>query len=204
MIAPRIRLTLMAVATLALVGALIAVLATGPSRGNEAQGFEGALSPPGVPAANFTLHDQDGKVVRATDLRGTPVILTFMYSTCLNTCPVTAQQIKGALDLLGHDVPALAVAVDPPRDTPVNAKRFLLKQGLTGRMKFLLGSRSELQRVWRAYGIQPQGSGFEHSARVVLLDRKGVPEVAWPSDHLSPEGLAHDLRLLLSRPRSQS
>ena len=33
---------------------------------------------------------------------------------------------------------------------------FLLKQGMTGRMDFLLGTRQELQPVWRAFGIQPQ------------------------------------------------
>ena len=38
-------------------------------------------------------------------LRGRPVIVTFLYTTCEDTCPTQAQQVKGALDELGEDVP---------------------------------------------------------------------------------------------------
>jgi protein SCO1/2 len=123
-------------------------------------------------------------------------MLTFMYSTCRDTCPLLAQQIKGALDQVGKDVPTLAISVDPANDTELNARRFVNRQGLTKRMRFLLGGRAQLQPIWDAYGIQPQGKAFEHSAYVVLVDAKGVQRVGWPVDKLTPEGLAHDLRLL--------
>ncbi len=193
---PRLRLTVMAAGFLALIGLLIAVLVHDPASSTEEATFRGAVSPAGQPAASFVLRDQNGNLVRAAALRGSPVILTFLYTTCQDTCPVTAQQIRGALDQLDDDVPAFAVAVDPPRDTPLRAKRFLQRQSLTDRMSFLLGSRAELQRVWRAYGVQPQEEGLDHSARVVLLDADGRPVVAWPTEQLTPEGLAHDLRLL--------
>ena len=32
--------------------------------------------------------------------------MTFMYSTCKDTCPLTAQQIRGALDDLGTTCPS--------------------------------------------------------------------------------------------------
>ena len=57
-------------------------------------------------------------------LRGRPAVVTFLYTTCEDTCPIQAQTIRGALDQLGHDLPALAIAVDPPRDTPQRAKAF--------------------------------------------------------------------------------
>ena len=110
--------------------------------------------------------------------------------------PLTAQQIKGALDQLGKDVPTLAISVDPANDTQLNARRFVNKQGLTKRMRFLLGSRAQLAPIWDAYGIEPQAKGFNHTAYVVLIDRRGVQRVGWPVDKLRPEGLAHDLRLL--------
>jgi protein SCO1/2 len=123
-------------------------------------------------------------------------MLTFMYSTCRDTCPLTAEQMKGALDDLDRDVPALAVSVDPNRDTPLNARRFVNQHGLTGRMRFLLGTRAQLERVWRAYGIQPQLGGADHSSSVLLLDRRGIERVDWPTEKLTPEGLEHDLRRL--------
>ncbi len=74
-------------------------------------------------------------------LRGEPVIVTFLYTTCEDTCPTQAQQVKGALAELGEDVPAVAVAVDPPRDNPERARAFLSEQRMTGRMSFALGTR---------------------------------------------------------------
>jgi protein SCO1/2 len=192
----RARLALLLAATLALVAALAIVVFAGGGERSAGQGFEGSLRPKGIPPADFALRDQDGKVARLADYRGRPVILTFMYSTCRDTCPLTAQQIRLALDQLHADVPALAVSVDPANDTPLNAKRFLARQSLTGRMRFLLGDRAQLAPIWKSYFIQPQGKGFDHSAYVLLIDRRGVQRVGWPVDQLRPEGLAHDLRLL--------
>jgi protein SCO1/2 len=192
----RARLALLLAATLVLVAALATVLFTGTGHRSDAPGFEGALRPPGIPPADFALRDQDGRTVRLADYRGRPVILTFMYSTCRDTCPLTAQQIRIALDDLGTDVPTLAISVDPVNDTRLNARRFLVRQSLRGRMRFLLGSRAQLAPIWKAYGIRPQGNGFDHSAYVLLIDRRGVQRVGWPVSELRPEGLAHDLRLL--------
>ena len=73
-------------------------------------------------------------------LRGRPAIVTFLYTTCEETCPAQAQQIKIGLDRLGRDIPALAIAVKPETDTPTNANRFLVEQGMVGRMDIALGS----------------------------------------------------------------
>ncbi|HEU4656198.1 MAG TPA: SCO family protein [Capillimicrobium sp.] len=160
------------------------------------QEWAGALRPPGIPTPDFALPDQDGERVTLSGERGQVVVLTFLYSTCEDTCPITAQQIRGAFDILGHDVPALAVSVDPADDTPDRAQRFLLEQKMTGRMRFLLGDRAQLEPIWKAYGIRPQGDGFEHSAHVVLIDRDGRQRIGFPVSQLTPEGLAHDIRKL--------
>ncbi|WCB95623.1 hypothetical protein DSM104299_04372 [Baekduia alba] len=192
----RARLALMLAATFVLLGALAVVLFAGDKKDAGGAGFDGALRPPGIPPIAFSLKDQDGKAATLAQYRGQPVILTFMYSTCRDTCPLTAQQIKGALDQVGKTIPTLAISVDPANDTPLNARRFVNQQGLTKRMRFLLGDRAQLAPIWKAYGIRPQGKAFEHSAYVVLVDGNGVQRVGWPVDKITPEGLAHDLRLL--------
>lgn len=128
--------------------------------------------------------------------RGRTVVVTFLYSTCQDTCPLTAQQIRGALDDYGHDVPVLAISVDPKGDTPLHVKRFLVKQHLTGRVRYLVGTREQLAPVWRAYGIQPQGQGYEHTASTVIVDAAGRQRVGYLTDQLTPEALADDLRTL--------
>ncbi len=90
------------------------------------------------------------------DFRGRPVIVTFLYTNCDETCPPQAQQIKGALDQLEEDVPALAIAVDPANDTPERARAFLTEQRMTGRMEFVVGDEEELRAaVERLRGPAP-------------------------------------------------
>ena len=199
MLHPRVRLALMTVSTLALLAIAGFVIFSDPRSDATApavtDGFAGSIRPE-APAADFTLPDQDGRPVRVSGLRGGPVIVTFMYTTCKNDCPTMTQQLRGALDDLGRDVPVLAVSVDPANDTPARARQFIAKQQMTGRMRFLLGDEAALQRVWRTFGIQPQADGREHSASVILLDSGGVARVSFPVDQLTPEGVEHDLRAL--------
>ncbi len=192
----RIRLAIFLAASFVVAGAFAATMLSAQRPVAPARAFAGALRPPGIPPADFRLRDQDGRVATLADARGKVADMTFLYTTCEDTCPLIGQQIRGALDRLGHDVPVFAVAVDPPRDTPQRARRFLAEQRLSGRMRFLVGPEPELQRQWRAYGIQPQEEGAEHSAYVVLLDRRGVQRIGFPADKLTPEGLAQDLRAL--------
>jgi protein SCO1 len=125
-----------------------------------------------------------------------PSVITFLYTHCKDTCPVMASTVRGAMDQLGHDVPAYAVSVDPAHDTPASARAFLSRNHLTGRMRFLLAPDSALQQIWTAFGIRPQEREAEHTAYVVLLDAAGRQRIGFPADKLTPEGLAHDLRLL--------
>ncbi len=196
----RLRLTLMTVATVVLLGVLAFVLLwnpdSQPATGAVKSGsFAGALRPT-TPPASFRLRDEEGKMVDVARYRGSPVVVTFLYTGCQNDCPTIAQQVRGALDELGTDVPVVAVSVDPAGDTPASARRFLARQRLSGRMRFLLGSESDLQPVWRSFGIAPQAEGREHSASVVLLGADGRQAIGFPISELTPEGLASDLRLL--------
>jgi protein SCO1/2 len=199
---PRVRLALLAVGSIVLVAALVIALVGPSSSDRTTNGFEGALRSPEIPITDFALHDENGALTRSSALRGEVTVVTFLYTTCRDTCPLVAQTIAGGLDRLGHDVPVLAVSVDPANDTPELARRFLRSRQLQRRMRFLLGSRAELEPIWTAYGIRPQSDGLEHSSYVILLDRTGHQRVAFPADRLTPDGLAHDVRALEAEPAS--
>ena len=189
--------TLCACAATALAAVLHAHRDAAPSA--ITNGWAGALRPPGARAPDFTLTAQDGTRVSPSALGGGPVVYTFIYSHCRDTCPATVQTIRGALDDIGHDVPVLGVSVDPGNDTPASAKRFVNEQHMTGRMQFLLGTRAQLAPVWRAFGIAPQTNELDHTSYVVLVDGAGRQRIGFPNSALTPEGLAHDLQRLLSR-----
>jgi protein SCO1/2 len=193
---PRIVVALFLVGVFALGAIVLAARGRDTDEGSP-NTFEGALMPEGLRAPDFRLRNQDGDPVSMRSLRGQPVVVTFLYTHCQDTCPIQAQTIRGALDQLGHDVPALAVAVDPPNDTPESARRFLAEQRATGRIDFVLGSRSELRPVWKGFGsIKPQSVTEEHQARFTLVDSRGFQRVGYPGAEATPERLAHDLRLL--------
>lgn len=209
----RVQLTLAAVLALAAL-ALGGVYLFGPDGGIKAAGapaltvgpygYVGALAPPDVRPRDFTLPDEDGRPVSLAADRGRVVLMTFMYSTCQDSCPATAQTIRLALDQVGaaaKGMPVYAISVDPSGDTETSTRRFLLKQSLLGRMHFLRGTEAQLAPVWRQYGVQKQGNGSkqfdDHTISVLIIGRDGRQRVSLPLDNLSPEAVAHDLRRVL-------
>jgi len=196
----RLRLALVAFSLCAVAAVIGATLA---SRGDDgptglelsADGWAGAIRPPGQPVPDFTLTDQDGDKVTSAQLEGQgPVVYAFVYSTCEDTCPAQVQTIKGALDDADRkDVRVVGISVDPVNDNPKRAASFLLKQGMTGRMEFLLGTREQLQPVWDAFAVQPQQDNLEHSAHTILADASGRQRIGFPYDFMTQEALAHDL-----------
>src|SRR5215208_2270302 len=99
---PRLRLVLIVIAALSLPAAVVAAFAgrsddsdepaavvDDPDVSGRGSPFEGAVRPK-VPPADFALRDQDGDLVQLSALRGKVVVLSPMYSTCEESCPLTA------------------------------------------------------------------------------------------------------------------
>ena len=164
-------------------------------------GFDGAALPsPGVAVADFTLTDQAGRPTSLSGLRGQVAIVAFPYSTCGAPCVVIAQQIRGALDELSQPVPVLMISADPRADTRASVKRFLAHVSLTGRVRYLTGTRAQLRPVWRSFRVVPASAGrarFARFASVFLLARDGRERVIFQLEQLTPEALSHDVRKLL-------
>ncbi len=194
----RLRLALFVTGLLAITAiAAVLLFAVGEKTvTTAASSFAGATRPPDIAPTDFGVRDENGRMLRLADLRGRPVVVTFLYTTCKDTCPLTAQQIRIALDDLGYDVPVVAVSVDPGNDTARRARTFALRQGMQGRMRWALGDADELQRIWKAYGVAPQTAEDDHTASTVLLDGRGVQRVGFAASVLTPAGLAHDIALL--------
>jgi protein SCO1 len=200
------------VVLVALVIAIGVVIATGSSvsgsgsgPGSPPQGqFDGPTLPPNLRAANFTLHDQNGRRVSLSQYHGRVVVLTFVHSLCKGLCPFMVEQIKGALNELpghGRGIPALAISADQAQDTPAHRRAFLAKHEMTGRMPYLNGSMAAMRRIWHAYHVQPvEGKIDDHSTFVFLIDKRGFERVGFPGAQLTPDLLAHDIRVLEREP----
>jgi protein SCO1/2 len=197
----RLRLAITALTVCAVAAVIGASLGMRGDRGPTTitNGWAGAMRPPGLPVPDFRLTDQAGRTVTSASLRGKPTVFAFVYSTCRDTCPAQVQTIRQALDDTHADVNVVGVTVDPETDTPKLAETFLLEQTMSGRMRFLLGTRAQLQPVWKGFAIQPQSGALEHSAHVVLADAQGMQRIGFPFDHLTSEALGHDMAKLARR-----
>ena len=200
---PRRRAILIVVA-IAAVAAVIAIATL--SRGQSTQMFRGNRALPGQSLPPFTLRDSTGEVIRASDLRGKVLIVTFLDTHCTAACPIIASQVGRALVLLTppqrQDVRAIAFSVDPDGDTPASIRTFLRHHRVEGRLHYLVGTLQQMRPVWRSFKVLPSAQTHQHelhSAPVRLYNRSGV----WVATQhvgadLTPENLAHDLRLVLN------
>lgn len=172
---------------------------TTPAAAETTSPFDGPTMPPGLRAKNFSLVDQNGHRVTLSEYRGRVVVLTFIHALCHDTCPFMVEQIKGALNDLpddGRGIPAIGVSVEPGQDTVHNRRAFLARHDMTGRMAFVNGPISAMRRIWHAYAIEPVTPKVDHSTFVLLIDKRGYERVGFAADQLTPEDLAHDIRVL--------
>jgi protein SCO1/2 len=169
---------------------------------NHSNGFDGAAFPPGVHAHDFTLRNQRGQRVPLSAYRGKVVVLAFLSSRC-RTCALVADQVRGALDEVEgtRGLATIFVSTDPRADTSASVSRFLDGASLNGRVEYLTGTSQELRPIWKAYAIPPVSAGkaaSEAGSTVLLIDRNATERVGFGLEQITPESLAHDIRLLAS------
>ena len=162
----------------------------------------GELNPP-KPTPNFTLTDQSGQKVSMADQRGKLVLVTFLYTNCPDVCPLIAQNLNQALQMLGakrDDVRVLAVSVDPKGDTPHAVSKYAKAHHLLPEFHYLIGTRDELTQVWKDYGVAAVASDPElvdHTAYTMLVDQSGEGRVIYDAG-VKAKDVVHDVDELLA------
>lgn len=180
----------------AALGAILAVALVLRNASAKPDSFDGATLPAGVRAPDFHLRDQDGRPIDMAQYRGRPVIATFLYSHCKDTCPVEARLISSAVQQLGHPAAVIAFSVDPAHDTGASVHAFMREQKVSAPIRWVLGTPKELQPIWKGYAVTPQRTDEEHMARIVLIDKQGYQKIGYSFDQTTPDRIAHDMRLL--------
>jgi protein SCO1/2 len=160
------------------------------------------VSPPRA-APKIALRDQDGKLFKLSSLRGKAVYVTFVYTRCPDVCPLMLQALGAAKRALKDpgSMQIIAVSVDPKGDTPAGVKRFLKQRLLTGKVRWLLGTRAQLRPVWLEYNILvkslPQTPAIiEHASLIYGIDARGRIRVGYPASPLKTAWIEHDAPIL--------
>jgi protein SCO1/2 len=152
------------------------------------------------PAPAFTLTAQDGRRLSLSELRGKVVVVTFIYASCADACPLLTAKMAGLQDDLGVDFASkvffVSITVDPERDTPKVLTRYAQAHGanLVG-WAFLTGAPEEIRTVARRYGIysKTQAAGdVDHTFLTSLIDQRGTLRVQYMGIRFVPDELLRE------------
>jgi protein SCO1/2 len=124
----------------------------------------------------------DGARHRLGELAGHPVLASMFFASCPSVCPVLISQLQRLDAQLPRDVRddarVLLVSFDPARDTPAVLADVVRRHGLDARRWSVMVAASEddARTLAAALAIRYRaaaGGMFNHTARVVALDRQG-------------------------------
>ncbi|MEO6836593.1 MAG: SCO family protein [Candidatus Tumulicola sp.] len=135
-------------------------------------------------APDFTLVSDAGQSWTLSAHRGRPVLLTFGFTHCSDTCPATLAKLahlcRHALGTRGAGIEVVMVTVDPRRDTPPVLHAFVSR--FDGPIVGLTGSPAQIEAVEAAYHVWAQSVpgrrgqpnyDVAHSTSIYLIDAGG-------------------------------
>jgi protein SCO1 len=173
-------------------------------------GFE--LLKPGEAVPDTRFLDQDGKARRFSAFKGSPIVMTFIYTRCpLPTfCPLMDRHFATLQKTLKAD-PALkqvhlvTVSFDPTTDTPAVLEKHAksLDADLT-RWTFLTGDRDDVDQFAARFGVSVgralnDARDITHNLRTAIIGADGTLVKVYTGNDWSPDQILADLRAVGSR-----
>jgi protein SCO1 len=173
----------------------------------------GGILEPGDPMPDAALIDQTDRRRSLAEWRGTPVVLTFIYTRCPlpNFCPLmdrhfaTMQRQVAADPALAGQVRWISVSFDPDFDQPdILAQHAATIGADTATWTFLTGDRATVDRLAARFGVGvirgPSGATeITHNLRTALIAADGTILNIYPGSDWSPTTVLSDLRAHLGR-----
>jgi protein SCO1/2 len=155
-------------------------------------------------APNFTLIDQDGKRFQFANARGKVVVVTFIFTACPDVCPLlTAKFAAMQRELAANkraDYLLLSITTDPQTDTSAALKSYAKHYKPDFRhWLFLTGSRKQLAKVWKEFGVTVENAGagqIRHTALTTLIDRHGLRRFDYYTDRWQEKEILKDMASL--------
>ncbi|MBV8067830.1 MAG: SCO family protein [Candidatus Eremiobacteraeota bacterium] len=156
-------------------------------------------------APDFTLRDDAGTAWSLSQQRGTAVLLTFGFTHCADTCPMTLAKlarVARAQRKPARPIEVAFVTVDPKRDTVAVMHRFVgrFTEPRDDDVVGLTGTFAQIARVKAAYHVwsQPLRNGdIAHTAVIVLIDARGRIAGTFDDDE-SQASLSHAISATLT------
>jgi len=161
---------------------------------------------------DFKLTDQDGKPFQFESARGKVVLITFVFTTCPDVCPLFTANFAGIqrslVEKKVNDYLLLTITTDPERDSAAVLKDYAgrFKADLN-RWSFLTGRRAELSKVWKAFGVnvtKTDSGQVQHTSFTTLVDRQGKRRVDYYGDKWQEKEILKDIQWLRAQPSKKT
>jgi protein SCO1/2 len=156
-----------------------------------------------VPDLEF--QEANGKTVAIADLRGKPVLVTLIYTSCSDVCPTIIESLAPAVgvaeDTLGKgSFNVLTIGFDTRNDTPERMRSFARahRAGLDNWL-FVGSDQATMDRLSIAVGFSYSSSagGFDHMAQVTVLDKSGTVYQQVYGSTFEPPAIVEPLKQLI-------
>ena len=156
----------------------------------------------GTSPADYVLRDRSGKDVRLSSYRDKPLLVSFIYTGCFQTCPTDTLLISKAVgatqDLLGGDVMrTVTIGFNVPFDSPETMAAFSQQRGITARnWEFLTPDMKTVAALTRDFGFTQIATpkGFDHVTQLTVVDREGRIYRQLYGDSLNAQAIVAVLR----------
>lgn len=132
--------------------------------------------------AGFTLRDTQGQPFDLDRLRGKPLVISMIYTSCHHVCPAITRNLGDTIDVaqeaLGEDAFAvISVGFDWRVDTPERMRQFASGLGLADvpNWHFLATDAGVVDELSNNLGFifYPSAKGFDHLSQATVIDGDG-------------------------------
>jgi len=136
----------------------------------------------GEAVPNFTLFDQEGRVIPGGHFRGKRVMMNFIFSRCpvATMCPAATAKMmatqKLAKEAAVPNIEFVSITLDPVFDTPGVLKEYAAVRGIdTVNFSFLTGPDSAIRDLLTQFGViaELEGDFLKHTLTTLLIDERG-------------------------------
>jgi protein SCO1/2 len=160
------------------------------------------------PAANgndclpaVSLIDQHGATVSLASLKGKPVLIDFVYTSCVSTCPLLTEKMAAIAHqlgpALGADVTIVSITLDPEHDRPAELAKYAKSHDADENgWIFLTGTPAQIDQVLAQFKLRrtrESDGTITHSIEAFLLGPDGHQIRQYSALDVSPDAVAADV-----------
>ncbi|HEU5295063.1 MAG TPA: SCO family protein [Burkholderiaceae bacterium] len=132
-------------------------------------------------ADQLVMRDALSRPLKLADYRGKPLVVSFIYTGCFQSCPITTQRlaeaVRAARRALGDDsFQVLSIGFNQPFDDPTALAAYARRMRIDDpHWAFAAPAAADVASLARAFGFRFEATpkGFDHITQLSIVDTSG-------------------------------